>query len=403
VPSDLGWIAWLPFVVLLAIYGIYDWKAYLERRKRKFVARENQLFSQCVQIGGNILSSIDEEALSSLIVSECRQLLSGTTRLAFFTVDYEHKPEVIKVSASFGFDESKLEQFSFPLDRGSSVIGRALLTNEVQVIRDEASRYWCNKVFVESLHLERFVVIPFVLGDKPLGALLVENSENLPKQYLIEALDPLRYHIPLGLENRRLYKHVERISIHDELTGLYNYRFFKRRCEEEVSRCVRYGRKLSMAMLDIDHFKRFNDDFGHQVGDKALEITARVLKEATRTHSVVARYGGEEFVIIEAECDKMQFASAIERVRERIAEQIVPGEDGLPTRRLTVSAGIATLPDDGQDAESLIRAADYALLYSKRNGRDRITLAPVRLETNEHRGRSDEAIRPGADMGSSDS
>ena len=126
-------------------------------------------------------------------------------------------------------------------------------------------------------------------------------------------------------------------------------------------------------MLDVDHFKQFNDSFGHPAGDEVLRQLARVLADTRRANDVVARYGGEEFAVILVDTAKFTAAKVAERVRERAAAHDF-SEAAARAGRITVSIGVATFPDDGADSEALVRAADVALYAAKRAGRDRMVL-----------------------------
>jgi PleD family two-component response regulator len=198
-----------------------------------------------------------------------------------------------------------------------------------------------------------------------------------------------------ALENERLHRRVEQEAIRDGLTGLYNHRHFQERLLQECRRARRYGTPLSLLMLDLDEFKAFNDQFGHQIGDEALREVGQILSAVTRRGvDLVARYGGEEFaVILPHTCaagtpaqgaeegagpDAPPPAGAgalvvAERVREAIAEHAFPGHGGRRYARTTTTVGVAELRG-GQDAAGLIAAADAALYEGKRRGRDQVVV-----------------------------
>jgi diguanylate cyclase (GGDEF)-like protein len=131
-------------------------------------------------------------------------------------------------------------------------------------------------------------------------------------------------------------------------------------------------------MLDVDHFKQFNDTFGHPSGDEVLRQLARVLADTRRANDVVARYGGEEFAVILVDTAKFTAAKVAERVRERVFANDF-SEAAPKAGRLSISVGVATFPDDGTDAEALVRSADTALYAAKRSGRNRVVLATESL------------------------
>jgi diguanylate cyclase (GGDEF)-like protein len=156
----------------------------------------------------------------------------------------------------------------------------------------------------------------------------------------------------------------------DGLTGLANRRTFDERLEEELSRAHRHDRPLSLAIFDIDHFKRTNDRFGHAAGDEVLASVARTLKAAARRGDVVARLGGEEFGWLMPETDLDAAAVAADRARAAVADTVHPH-----ARRQTISAGVHALGPGAADAAALYAAADAALYAAKHGGRDRVESA----------------------------
>jgi len=170
-----------------------------------------------------------------------------------------------------------------------------------------------------------------------------------------------------AIENTILYKSKEHLSITDGLTGLYNHRHFQEQLEVEVKRAQRYDLNLSLIMIDLDHFKEFNDTYGHLEGDTLLRKIAQILKSCLRETDFVARYGGEEFGVILPETNKEGASIASERVRRSISEHTF-GEVGA---KMTVSLGVASYPDDACFRADLIKKADEALYRAKREGRNR--------------------------------
>jgi len=164
----------------------------------------------------------------------------------------------------------------------------------------------------------------------------------------------------LRVANRRL----EELAITDGLTGLHNHRHFQERLRRDLEIARRAGRPLSIVMFDVDHFKAYNDTYGHPAGDEVLRRVADALRHEARAGDLVARYGGEEFVVAMPDADRDAAHAAAERIRRHVHGEGV----------VTISGGIATFPEDGGDAETLIERADRALYKAKREGRDRIAL-----------------------------
>lgn len=169
-------------------------------------------------------------------------------------------------------------------------------------------------------------------------------------------------------EAKRMQEELERLSITDALTGLYNRRHFDQKLNDEFSLARRYDRPLAVLLFDVDHFKRFNDTYGHDQGDRVLQAIAGVMK-SLRTIDISCRYGGEEFAVILPNTPVENATFAAERLRAAIAEMMV---DGLT---VTISIGVAALPGAAERPDDLLKAADTALYASKQGGRNRVTRA----------------------------
>lgn len=164
---------------------------------------------------------------------------------------------------------------------------------------------------------------------------------------------------------------LRQLAVTDGLTGLNNYRFFRRQLQLEVSRSKRFKFPFSLLMMDIDHFKLYNDSFGHLNGDKVLKRFARLLYENVRQVDFPARYGGEEFVLILPGTEKISAKVVAEKIRRLVEQSRFPFAEKLPSGRVTISVGVASFPQDTQDEEELIRLSDEALYKAKSEGRNR--------------------------------
>jgi len=167
------------------------------------------------------------------------------------------------------------------------------------------------------------------------------------------------------------------LSTADPLTGVFNRRFFDDYFASEVQRADRYQSPIAVAMIDVDHFKRFNDIHGHATGDRALRNVARALQKAIRRSDMVARYGGEEFVVIFRETTAEQAMERVEQIRRAIeAEPLLTARTTGPAR-VTVSAGVASWPADGLTGDELLGRADQRLFEAKHRGRNRVVGPPL--------------------------
>lgn len=223
-----------------------------------------------------------------------------------------------------------------------------------------------------------------------IGAVWLNRSVLMPLRKFEKGManfsqDNLSYRLPLDTQDEighlacefnamaeRLMQHqhkLEELSTRDSLTGLYNRRELEKRLHEETQRVRRYQHQLSVMMLDIDHFKNVNDQYGHQAGDEVLITVTDLIQLHMRPVDVVCRYGGEELAVILPETDEVGARTVAERVRATVADSITTTPQGDMVH-VTVSIGIATFPRDGDTASGLIHAADTALYVAKQEGRN---------------------------------
>lgn len=189
-----------------------------------------------------------------------------------------------------------------------------------------------------------------------------------------DVLEALRSHIQTALTNAHKYDAIRRQVVTDHLTRLYNRRYFINRAGEEIARSLRHQSPLSVLMIDIDHFKDFNDKYGHATGDRVLQTVARALQVALRTSDICARYGGEEFAVLLPSTPGESACFVAERVRRTLSDTRYTGL-GLPADvNVTISVGVATCPRDATRLESLIELADKALYRAKAGGRNQVAL-----------------------------
>ena len=172
-------------------------------------------------------------------------------------------------------------------------------------------------------------------------------------------------------ERKKLEEKLKIMASHDELTGCFNYRSIMRLLENEMVRSKRYQRKFCVIMTDIDHFKRINDEYGHQAGNDALVAFANVVKNGVRSIDSVGRYGGDEFMIILPETDPQHVSVVLERIRINLEQTKItsPHLKKVEGFTLKFSAGIVVFPDNAKDLKELIWAADSALRQAKQEGK----------------------------------
>ncbi len=222
---------------------------------------------------------------------------------------------------------------------------------------------------------DSLAIFPLVKADTVMGVLVIGDQGGTVPVATTDFVNVLAPHIASAIENTKLHQKLNQMAITDGLTGLYNHRYFHDRLQHNIDIARRYMRPFSLLMIDIDHFKMFNDTYGHQAGDRVLRHVAKKLKITLRGTDILARYGGEEFAIqlLETSHDRACLVAG------RLVEVFANDKIDLPTAdepvAITVSIGVATFPHDGETSTDLIRFADEGLYAAKRAGRNQVGLA----------------------------
>ncbi|MFQ5905712.1 MAG: diguanylate cyclase [bacterium] len=210
------------------------------------------------------------------------------------------------------------------------------------------------------------LLAPLVVREETIGVLAVGKEDPLPWSYPeIVLCRTVADRIAVYIDTATLYNETKRLAITDELTGAHNHRYFQARIEEEIKRADRYSRPLSLIMVDVDYFKKYNDTHGHLMGDEVLKGVANTLKRWTRIIDVVSRYGGDEFTVLLPETDEEGAMTVAKRLKREIEETYFPLESSQPSGSITVSMGIASFPENGMSAKELIKHADDAMYKAK--------------------------------------
>ena len=230
--------------------------------------------------------------------------------------------------------------------------------------------YTLNSTFQESL------CVPMMAQGETLGLLYLSSQEvgqlSDSKQRLAVAVAE---HIALALANLKLRETLRNQSIRDPLTGLFNRRYLEESLQRELHRAHRNHQSVGIIMIDIDHFKRFNDTFGHKAGDMVLRELGAFLLGNIRTSDIACRYGGEELTLILPESDLMDTEKRASQIRAGV-KQLKVEYRGELLGAISISLGVACFPEHGLTGEAVIQAADGALYRAKAEGRDRVATAP---------------------------
>ena len=218
--------------------------------------------------------------------------------------------------------------------------------------------------------IRSFLGLPVCHQGELVGVwILVADEPGRFNGYILDLLSDVAAQAAILISNAMLHEAVERLSVTDGLTGLYNHRTFQERLQSELERGDRHREPVSLLLLDIDHFKSINDTRGHPFGDRVLKALAAELMRLARRVDFVARYGGEEFAIILVGTDRRGCRTSAQRVLKAVRGLRIPG---APDFSFRLSIGSATYPDDAPNREELVRRTDQALYAAKAGGRDRV-------------------------------
>jgi two-component system, cell cycle response regulator len=347
------------------------------RKVAENLKKENtQIEKQLRQI--EHLYDVIKEAGSTLNVQEMIELTKEFTERMFdlphfviAALSNDGKKYEIRIAS--GCDESFFRSFELDLESGglASMLAREKKPIWIPVI-EEKSRF----AVLKNLSIQAFIFLPFLVQDRVIGFLCSYSTrDNFLDQEKFSNFQVFCNQISIGLQKSLLYEKVQKLSITDGLTKLYSHRYFKQRLEEELILANRYSSRLSLLILDIDHFKHYNDTYGHVAGDHVLMEVAKIMKDQSDITHLAARYGGEEMVLIAPETTKEQAMELAEKIRWAVESNSFAV--GRETTNVTVSIGVATFPQDALTSLDLISKSDKALYAAKTRGRNRIVAYPI--------------------------
>lgn len=257
-----------------------------------------------------------------------------------------------------------------PVD--TTILGRAYrdgVAVETDASAVPGSAGWSN----EPSDLASHAAVSLRSGERVVGVLVIGSAD--PRTFTaaeMERLQVIGNQSSLALQNALLHEELERLSVTDRLTELYNHGYFGQHLEEEISRAQRFGHILSLIMLDIDDFKSFNDTYGHPHGDRVLQAVSLTIRGLLREIDMAARYGGEEFVVVLPETDLEGALLVAERIRSGVERLSFEGFGIVEDVHKTVSVGVASYPRHASGGTALIVAADQAMYDAKRSGKNAV-------------------------------
>jgi diguanylate cyclase (GGDEF)-like protein len=333
------------------------------------IRRRNEQFNALYQVVNEVTDSLSMRYVVNTTVSEAARLVN-----ADFVQLRLLEGDSLIVAGSWSDDEDRnARDTSLPL--GVGVSGRAAKRGKTLRIDSDAEASMAEGEVVPGI--QSGVVVPLIVGARVLGTLSCWSREVAKFDADDErVLEMMAAQVASAVAAADLHQTSELKASHDALTGLPNRRMLIENTST-LQLALDTGEQMAVVMLDIDHFKRFNDDFGHKVGDVTLQKVAEVMRGSLRDSDELYRYGGEEFLLVLPGVSEIEAFKLTERLRKAVERAPLTGESLEPVGPVTVSAGLALGPNHGKNFEELIKTADEALYLSKENGRNRVTIAPA--------------------------
>ncbi len=345
-------------------------KSRLLQATNEQLERRLQELSLLFSVSRAVSASIE---LDPLLETFCNSGARAMEADRFCVCVYDERHKALVVRGQHGFDDRDGAILGMRVYPGEGISGTVYEKKTMIYVRDldkdQRFLHFRGKARLSG----SLLALPLTSGDQCVGVLLLHRDR-------IEAFsfeDVGLFHIIANqvagaVSNALLYQKTRDLSVHDELTGLYNRRMLERRLEMEWERSRRFGTTLACIMVDVDHFKQFNDEHGHLVGDEVLRHTGKLLGAQIRSVDSVARFGGEEFAILLPRTEKGEAQAVAEKLRSAMEGTPFTAAGRDDVFHLTVSAGVASTEDAPTSAKQLIDLADHALLVAKSAGRNRV-------------------------------
>ena len=311
------------------------------------------------EINTAITSTFELPEILSLILQVLTTLVNTQGVSMLLVNDTDH---TLRIAESHGLSTNDIENF---------YIHYAKLDNDIfhKIFEQQTARFFDGS---EGLHIPLLLSVPLISINKVIGFLNIHSMyKSMPlTKAKIDLVYALASQASIAISNAQMFSAMREQAIIDQCTGLYNFRFFQQKLDEELQLANNNSDILSLIILDIDHFKHVNDTWGHPYGDRVLRELANLLKNTVRVEDTVCRYGGEEFAIIFPNCETDVTLRISERIRTQIEETSTNDRRNIFREPITVSLGIAKY-HPSMNKTTLIEQADCALYWAKNNGRNR--------------------------------
>jgi diguanylate cyclase (GGDEF)-like protein len=340
-------------------------KKYQETRQQ--VAQKTFEMGLLLDFGRQIGNNLELDNIFHVLLEIFKKLFRYQTCIVFFAEKIGN--ETLLVPKRY---YSPYEKFceNLRIRFGETIVGAAAKWKQGFLAHPQKPREF--SLLIENEPSE--MAAPLIVQDKSRGVIYVgQGFGGVYTDADLQIFTTIAYHAAIVLDLAQSHEDTIVLATTDGLTGLYTHRYFQERLLEEFKRSEREHQPLSLIMLDLDHFKEYNDTYGHPMGDDLLKRVSAILKECTREYDIVCRYGGDEFSILLTGTTKETAIAIARRIREAVELRI--NADPRTRVKITTSIGVATFPDDASSRPDLLLEADKALYESKHRGRNRVVAA----------------------------
>jgi len=362
--------------LLASLFLLFVSKDIQSHRQNRDLRIAHQKLKDINEITEAMRSTMELEELLRLIMGDIRKELAFDQVFLYLSEEVENKKVLKCIASPWVVSVKGINPLNILVEEMPGILSLSIKEKKPYIVEDAMHDSRVEPLIKNLLKLKSFAVIPIVVKNRPLGTFVV--SQSLRKRKIKETdFAPLLLfanQVGIAIENAKLHKETQELTIVDELTQVYNQRHFQRRLPQDIDLARRYAHFLSLAMLDIDDFKQYNDTNGHLAGDVVLKQLSHILIDNIRRTDAAFRYGGEEFAVILPATSREGALIILEKVRKEIENFPFEYGEKQPGGKVTVSIGIATYPIDNKKAQELVNCADKALYHAKAMGKNRTCL-----------------------------
>lgn len=322
-----------------------------------------------IEVARAVVSTLDlDTVLQAILTSAMRfsETPAGSVAL------YDDRKMELSLHAHAGLSANFIKTERWDVNPGG-LTQKVLSAGEILFIEDTLDTPFFNNPIALNEGIRSLICVPLVIQKRTVGVLYLDDF--VPRQFdreKLNLLSVLSSFAAMAIYNAKLHNRTKLMAITDALTGLHNHRYFQQQFPQELGRAKRYQKPLSMIMLDVDDFKKFNDTYGHACGDLVLAAIGEIITMTLRRVDFAFRYGGEEFIVLLPETRLESAIQVAERLRERIERETVTALKGIASHGVTVSVGVVACPENGSGRDKLFNKVDALLYRAKGEGKNRV-------------------------------